>query len=210
MTNQNSDKATTTMPRGIIKSARDSVPLVSIESKRLIGHILQTALSRDQLGGPTRLIPPLKVVTFSCASGDPQDRYGADTYFIGEPLRPFLLSEEFREDFSYISKDTLFMFFSNIDEIQPQFCLDPQFLAYLQGEGESVPVEVYTISRKAVPDSPGFASSVENYNYLDFGVAQLFVPGRGFVSQWPDSYPRKKELKRIEHLLIQNRGLGRK
>ena len=207
MNEQNNRESSTPLPPGIIRSSRSSAPAVDIEPWRLLGHVVQVALSKDQQSRPTRLVPPLKVISYSLAKGKPEDRYGPDTYFIGEPLQSFLVSREFRESFSYVSDDTLFMFFSNLENMQPQFCLNPLFLTYLQREGESIPVEVYTASRQVLPETPGYASSVDEYKYLDFGVLQLFVPGKGFLGRWPQRYPNKEELNRIEQLLIDDRNL---
>ena len=180
-------------------------PQVDAKPTSLLGHVVQIALSKDQLRGHTKLIPPLRVVRY-VLSKDSTDSSSTETapliFFQGIPVRAFLALDEFAEEFSYLTEKTVIMFYSNLDELQPHFCLDPVFLEYLEKEREHIPVEVFVKSSGTKLHEDDSLAYRSNYTYLDFGVLQLFVPRRGFVNPWPSSYPHKEHLARIEQLML--------
>lgn len=181
-------------------------PEVDLRPGILLGHIVQIALSKDQLGKETRLIPPLRVVKYVLSVDHNSPSAASDVppmiYFLGLPLPEFLTMKEFASLFGYVAKDSLFMFHSNYEELQPHFCLDQGFLGYLERERESVPIDVYMAGQSNGSFSDEMASDRANYTYMDFGLMQLFVPSRGFVSPWPSRYPLRDELTRIQESLL--------
>jgi len=185
-------------------SEMQHIPRVYTTPDALMGHIVQIALSEHELGGPMRLIPPLKVLRHAYS----RDHYAAVeeinpwTYFVGRPLREFLKIEDFARDLSYVTSDMVFIFYTNIQQFEPYFCLDQAFLDFLEKNKMRIPVWVHGAEIAENRFTDEFIAYRDNYGYLGSGELQLFVPRKGFVSPWPDRWPYGSQLKRIEQLLL--------
>jgi len=142
-------------------------------------------------------IPPLRVVGF--AEGTIRGTNQQVTYFIGTPLGPFRATEHKDSRFSEIRA---IRFFNDIPELQPPRLLDESFVDHLKQIGYSVGVWV----EGTVVEKSHWATRdiIDNdiFFYIGAGMIQIFVPGRGFPQEWPESFRWLDEVKKRERELL--------